>query len=74
MDPNKIDFAGLPTTLAIIGAVFLIVISLRTVNRLFPQLLIDFKNATPWMGWVEEDDTEYVPTFVSTAFHSPNRW
>lgn len=74
MDPNRIDFAGLPTTLAIIGAVTLIVIALKAVNRLFPEIVERFKDATPWMGWVEEDDTEEIPPFVTRAFHPINRW
>lgn len=73
MDQNQIDFAGLPTTLAVIGVVALIVIALKAVNRLFPEIAERFKAMTPWMGWVVKDDTVAVPPFLTRALHPLDR-
>lgn len=57
MDPNRLDVSGIPTTLAIIGVLALIVLALKHFNKKFPQVRSTIVDATPWMGW---EDTEPV--------------
>jgi len=72
MDPNAFDLAGIPTTLAIIGALVLIVSALRLIHKMQPNLAERIKDATPWMGWTEKE-TEQVPVFITHSFHPLDR-
>lgn len=72
MDPNRIDIAGLPTTFAIIGAVFLIVYTLRYFAKKNPELVERAKDATPWMGW-SEPEQQLISTRRPINRHT-NRW
>lgn len=77
MDPNAIDLAGIPTTLAIIGVLVLTALALRYFNKKFPQVAARIKNSTPWMGWAEEatDEYEYLNATTRIPRHVYlNRW
>lgn len=80
MHDTDIDIAGIPTTLAIIAVMALIVLVLRYFNKKHPQALETFKDWTPWMGWVEDDDDEYYYQSHTVRYRIPrqtenlNRW
>jgi hypothetical protein len=79
MDPRThIDLSGIPTTLAILGAIALLVLIVKFFNQK-TNMIARFKALTPWMEWevVETDDsydyadryTRYPKTPVSN-----HRW
>jgi hypothetical protein len=71
-DLNAIDMSGIPTTLAIIGAITLLVLALRWFNRTFPQVAETFKDMTPWMEWTEKEPVD----IMAPSLQHPNyrRW
>lgn len=57
-DPNAIDLSALPHTLAIIGVVAIIWITLKCLNKKY-NWVARIEAATPWMEWNhEETDVE----------------